>query len=162
MGISVNEPIKENAFFLEMMRVGQKWEDEKRERKSRKEKIIETLGWDSEELKVLSAEDEAITFPYSGGEMKAYWAWRNSVERKEDEIEMDDFVWAENAVDFVKTLRLAGIQSFVYTNRSSAVMDNILDFIAAGCSLLGPAEVFRKSRWHEEDESVKGIRFKLN
>ena len=48
-----------NTYFEEMKRIGYAWEEARAERKNRKQQIIDTLGWDSEELKAWYEEDKA-------------------------------------------------------------------------------------------------------
>ena len=76
---------------------------------------------------------------------------------------MSDYLWDREVSDFVETLRKAGIQSFVYSNQSTAVMQNIHQFVAAGCTLKGPCTLIKKSsRWGEEgEEQILGLRFRL-
>ena len=116
---------KNNAYFEELKRIGHEWEAARIERKARKQQIIDTLGWDSDELKAWYEEDAAAKFPFEQGVSKAYRAWATSISRKEDELEMDDFLWEREVTDFVETLRKAGIKTFVYTNQSTAVMENL-------------------------------------
>lgn len=155
---------KENAVFMEMYRMGHEWEKAREERRARKQEIIDTKGWDSEELKAWYAEDEAAKFPFSQGENKAYRAWRQSVCREEDEIEMDDYLWEKEVEDFVKALRRAGFSTFVYTNQSTAVMENLHQLVAAGCRMEGLCTILRhENRWgSEKPTEVMGIRFSLN
>ena len=70
---------------------------------------------------------------------------------------------AHEALKDRETLRKAGFQSFVYSNQSTAVMQNIHQFVAAGCTLEGPCTLVKKSkRWGEEtEEQVIGLRFHL-
>ena len=154
---------KENAVFMEMYRIGHEWEKAREARRARKQEIIDTLGWDSEELKAWYAEDEAAKFPFSQGTNKAYRAWASSVGRQEDEIEMDDFLWEREVADFVDTLRKAGFTTFVYTNQSTAVMENLHQFAAEGCRLEGLCTITRReSRWGDEEPvEIMGIRFSL-
>lgn len=155
---------KQNAFFDEMSRVGHEWEKAREERRARKREIIDTLGWDSEELKAWYAEDEAATFPFSQGANKAYRVWASSVGRQEEEVEMDDFLWDREVADFVDTLRKAGFSSFVYTNQSTAVMENLHQFAAQGCRMEGLCVILRhENRWGDEEPTeVMGIRFSLD
>ena len=155
---------KENAYFLELKRAGHEYEEARAERRARKQRIIDTLGWDSEELKAWYAEDEAAKFPFSGGANKAYRAWASSVGRQEDEVEMDDFLWDREVADFVATLRKAGFATFVYTNQSTAVMENLHAFAAEGCVMAGLCTVTRReTRWGDEEPAeVMGIRFSLS
>ena len=151
----------ENAYFEGMRKIAEGWQDAKEEREAMKKEIIDTYGWDSEELKAWYAEDKAAKFPFSSGAMKAYRAWAASVRNQIDTMEMQDFLFDNEVEAFVIIMRNAGIKSFVYTNRSTAVMDNIIGFVSEGCKIVGPGEVVRKSRWNGE-EKVTGIRFELN
>ena len=82
-----------NTYFENLKRIGHEWEAARTERQSRKQRIIDTLGWDSDELKAWYEEDAAAKFPFESGVSKAYRAWAQSLSRKEDELEMDDFLW---------------------------------------------------------------------
>ena len=153
-----------NTYFEEMKRIGYAWEEARAERKNRKQQIIDTLGWDSEELKAWYEEDKAAAFPFPQGASKAYRAWAGSISRKEDEVEMDDFLWEKEVHDFIDTLRRAGIQTFVYTNQSTAVMENLHAFAAEGCTMDGLCTITRhEDRWGDEEPTeVMGIRFSVN
>ena len=152
-----------NAYFEELKRLGHEFEAARVERKNRKQQIIDTYGWDSEELKAWYAEDAAAKFPFESGVSKAYRAWAQSLSRKEDEVEMDDFLWEKEVADFIGALREAGIETFVYTNQSTAVMENLHQFAAAGCTMQGLCTITRKeTRWGDEESyEVMGIRFSL-
>ena len=152
-----------NTYFDNLYRIGCEYEAARAERQARKKQIIDTLGWDSEELKAWYEEDAAAKFPFSQGISKAFRAWKSSLSRSEDEIEMDDFLWEGEVHDFVEALREAGFSSFVYTNQSTAVMDNLHRFAAEGCRLEGLCTITRQeNRWGEEEPyEVQGIRFSL-
>lgn len=153
-----------NAYFLDLKRIGHENEAARVERKARKQQIIDTLGWESEELKAWYEEDAAAKFPFSQGACKAYRAWASSLSRQEDELEMDDFVWEKEVHDFIGALRSAGIETFVYTNQSTAVMENLHAFAAEGCAMEGLCTITRhETRWgDEEPNEVMGIRFRIN
>ena len=70
---------KENAYFLNLKRLGHEYEEARAERRARKQQIIDTLGWESEELKAWYEEDAAAQFPLSQGACKAYRAWVSSL-----------------------------------------------------------------------------------
>jgi hypothetical protein len=152
-----------NTYFDNLYRIGCEYEAARAERQARKKQIIDTLGWDSEELKAWYEEDAAAMFPFSQGISKAFRAWKSSLSRSEDEIEMDDFLWEGEVHDFVEALREAGFTSFVYTNQSTAVMENLHQLAAEGCRLEGLCTITRQeNRWGEEDPyEVQGIRFSL-
>jgi len=153
-----------NAYFENFKRIGREFEAARVERQARKQQIIDTLGWDSAELKAWYEEDAAAKFPYESGVCKAYRAWATSICRKETELEMDDFLWEKEVRDFLEALRSAGIETFVYTNQSTAVMENLHAFAAEGCTMLGLCTITRQeTRWGEEEPNeVQGIRFRLN
>ena len=102
-----------NAYFLDLKRIGHEYEAARVERKARKQQIIDTLGWESEELKAWYEEDAAAKFPFPQGACKAYRAWASSLSRQEEELEMDDFLWEKEVHDFIEALRSAGIDTFV-------------------------------------------------
>ncbi len=155
---------KENAYFLNLKRIGHEYEEARVERKNRKQQIIDTYGWDSDELKAWYEEDQAAVFPFPQGACKAYRAWASSLSRQEDELEMDDFLFEKEVHDFIEALRNAGIGSFVYTNQSTAVMENLHAFAAAGCTMQGLCTITRhESRWGDEEPAeIMGIRFSVN
>ena len=155
---------KDNAYFENLKRLGHEYEEARAHRQQRKQQIIDTLGWDSPELKAWYEEDAAAKFPFEQGACKAYRAWASSISRKEDELEMDDFLWDKEVADFISTLRSAGIGTFVYTNQSTAVMENLHAFAAQGCTMTGLCTITRQeTRWGDEEPyEVQGIRFSLN
>lgn len=156
--------IQNNACFEEMKNGLHAWNAARREREERKQRLIREAGWDSPELAALNAEAEADKIPYADGAIKAYRAWADSLERGADELEMSDFLWESEVGDFVETLRKAGVPAFAYTSRSTAVMENLHWFAAAGCSLDGLCNILRERRvlWGNEPEKVMGIRIRLN
>ena len=144
-----------------MKRIGYAWEEKRAAHQAKKQGIIDTYGWDSKELKAWYAEKEAHKFPFSSGENKAYRAWASSLQRGQSEMEMDDFLFDTEVADFIGTLKKAGIDSFVYTNTSTAVMENIHAFAKNGYRLESLCTITRhESRWgKEEPYEVEGIRF---
>ena len=153
--------MKNNAYFEELERIGSEWTKMHEAHKKLQQQIIDTKGWDSEELKAWYAEEEQMQFPYSQGACKAYRAWKYSTA---DEILFDSFVWEKEAHDFIETFRSAGIETFVVTNQSTALMENLHWFAAEGCEMMGLCTITKKeSRWGEEiEEQIMGIRFKVN
>ena len=152
-----------NTYFENLKRLGHECEERRAAHESRKQHIIDTYGWESEEFKAWYAEKEAMKFPFPEGASKAYRAWAQSICRKEDEVELDDFLWERDVADFVDTLRKAGIEGFVYTNTSTACMENLHQLAAAGCRMEGLCTITRhETRWGDEEPyEVQGVRFSL-
>ncbi len=156
---------KNNTYFENLKKIGHDWEEARAEHQARKQTIIDTYGWESEELKAWYAEEASNKFPFESGVSKAYRAWITSISRQEDEVEMDDFLWEKEVKDFIDALRAAGIKTFVYTNQSTAVMENLHAFASQGCTMQGLCTITRReTRWGDEETTteVMGIRFSLN
>ena len=153
-----------NPVFLELKRRGHEWEAWRIDHQSRKQTIVDTYGWDSEELKNWYAEKEANKFPLSRGENAAYRAWAESIARQQDEIEVSEYIWESEIEDFVDTLRRAGVETIVITGTSTGLMENLHGLAAQGCTMEGLCTITRlEDRWGEEKPyEVQGIRFKVN
>lgn len=106
---------------------------------------------------LLDNEDHEMT----RGELKAYhaWYWRKDKGFMTDELVMDDFCWDYEVADFIKALREAGIESFIVTNSSSGLMENIHGYVREGARMAGLCEVDKRNLWRTE--RVQGIRFEL-
>ena len=153
------------TYFDEMTATCTAWESAKKERTDRKKQIADTYGYGSPEMDAWYAEDKAAgIYPYTGGEMKAYWVFKNRRENGTEEFEMSDYCWDKEFHDFIETLRKLGITEFTLTNQSTALMENIHGFIAEGCTMIGAHTLTKQSlRWGEEQtEKVPGILFKVN
>lgn len=145
-----------NTYFDEMTRVGTELARKREEHKELKQNIINTYGWDSEELKTWYAEEEQMKCAYSGGAWKAYWAWRYT---NGNELIFDEFCWDDEVYDFIDTLRKAGIGTFVTIDTSTALMKNLHQFVAEGCEMLGLCTITKKEDCFEKQ--VLGIRFNV-
>ena len=65
--------------------------------------------------------------------------------------------------EIIDTLRKAGIKTFVTTNQSTGLMEDLHSFAAEGCEMEGLCTITKKShRWGEDtEEKTLGIRFTL-
>lgn len=145
----------ENKVFAEMAARLEKYEAECKEYEAIKEEKKASLSRD-EFFDWLSANSKP-EYPLSGGESKAFrlWFWSET-----EELHYDDFVWEREAHDFIDALRRAGVKTFVVTNQSTALMENMHWFVSEGCTLMGLCEVEEKDHW-DGIESKMGIRFAL-
>lgn len=100
-----------------------------------------------------------IVNPYSDGEGKAYRAWSQTMDKTNETaevIEMNDFLWESEVAGFVYAMREAGAEKFYYTNHSTAVMENLHGFVAAGCKI-GNTVSWEVERIFGYKETVLGI-----
>lgn len=152
---------RNNAHFEELRRIGYEFEEKRRAHEEKKQQILEDYGWESDELKAWYEEKKEMTYPVEAGACKAYRAWSQSVENEKDEVEMDDFLWDREVKDFVEAMREAGIESFIYTNSSTALMENMHRLTDEGCRMGKLVKISRQNLWREPEE-VLGIRFFLH
>ena len=153
--------MKTNAFFENLDRIAREYEKRHDAHKELKQQILDTKGWDSEELKAWYKEEkEQFQYPISRGACKAFRDWRNS---ETDEVIVDEFCWDQDRHDFIDALRKAGIQTFVTTDHSTGLMDDLHGFVAEGCELIGLCTITKKDNlWGiEKEEQIPGIRFRI-
>ena len=84
--------------------------------------------------------------------------FRTRGNRRFTAYELKNFLWDKEVKDFVKTMMSIGITRFVYTNTSTAVMDNLHLLEQEGCCIRGLA-VMEKSFF---DEDKKGIEIEVS
>lgn len=152
---------RENDYFENLKKIGEAYDIIKKAHEEKKLQILEEYGWDSDEIKTWYEEKEKMTYPIPQGACKAYRAWKNSCEHGLEDVEMDDFLWDREVSDFVKALREAGIMSFIYTNQSTAMMDNLHDFEKEGCIMEGlcKREEIERGFGQERVKEIRGVHF---
>lgn len=150
-----------NGYFHSMENVAVRAEAQKELIKEQRHSVIEQFGWKAPQLEMLKQMESSIIDPCTKGQWKAFHAWRSTLREDEDAetLVMDDFLWEEEIAGFVLALREAGCDKFYFTNRSTAVMENIHGFIAAGCKMVGTVSWEEKDRFHTEQ--VLGLEFEL-
>lgn len=148
--------MKPNASFDGMYRTGCEWQKRHRAYEKRRQKIIETDGWDSPEIETLKEEP----CPISQGAGKALRAYRFT---QGEEMLLDTFLWDRERADFIDALRKAGIKTFITVDHSTGLMEDIHGFIDLGCTLEGACKITQKvDRWGgEEEETLRGLRFRV-
>lgn len=113
--------------------------------------------------RILETDETAIYFQklekaekISYGQGYAYRAWRDSLENGSSAFEVHELPWSDADLagemrKFIDTLREAGIDSFIVTDESTALMRCLHTLIGAGGTLEGPATVTRKPRYCDEE-----------
>lgn len=153
------------TYFEEMTSNCAAYERAKKEREERKKQIADTYGYRSPEMNAWYAEEKAAgPYPYTSGEMKAYWVFKLRRENDSDEFEMTESPWDSEYHDFIETLRKLGIKEFTTTTHCTGLMDDLYGYTAEGCTMVGLHTITKKTlRWGEEQyETSKGILFKVN
>ena len=150
-----------NPHFEELRKLGRKYDEERKALEDKKIGLIEKYGWDSPEVKAWYEERENLKYPVPQGACKAARAWQTSCENGYEDVEMDDFLWDKEVKDFVDTLRKAGITTFIYTNQSTAMMDNLHDLEKEGCIMEGLCKMERTEKAFGENrvKEVRGVHF---
>lgn len=96
---------------------------------------------------------------FSNGANKAYWTWCYS--DCQGEVVMTDFLLERDVHDFINTMRAAGVKSFIFANSSTAVMNNLHEFVKEGCKIgkLVSIEhdVMGDGKWIEKKEGIRII-----
>lgn len=100
-------------------------------------------------------------FPYSQGTIKAYNMYEDCSEDCSPDIYiLKDFLWENEVEDFVRAIKEAEITQFVYTNQSTALMENIHQLSKYGVSISGLCKTIEHKSWR--DVELLGIIFTVN
>lgn len=151
---------RENTYFENLEKIADAFETIRRAHEEKKADLVREYGYDSDEMKAWYEEKKEMTYPIESGTCKAFRAWNQSLERKAAEVEMDDFLWEREVKDFVEALRGAEVKTFILTNTSTALMENLHQLTDEGCTMDGLVKVTRKNLWNEPEE-IMGIHFTL-
>ena len=100
------------------------------------EKRVKEYGYDSVEYTEWIKNNHMPENPFTRGQHLCIDAYGTAVACHRDIIIFNDFFWYENdVVDFVSTLREAGIDKFILTYNGSHLMEQIHYYSNAGCSI---------------------------
>ena len=127
------------VFFDSMYAEELRFRRAKAEREKEKERLIEAEDWDG--VAAWHERERQFRNPHTPGQCKAYWFYWRSCEIGLDELDVDDSIWQSDIRDFSDTLRAAGVKSFVITNQSTGLMENIFDLEAQGWQLAGTCKL---------------------
>ena len=152
--------MKANKYFEELRGKADCYYETLKNLKDRKNEICSKNNWEGPEVDKAFADIEAYEkhCPLTRVTSVALRAWMYS---DSDELELNDFLWENEGKEFIDCLKSAGIHSFVYTNQSTAVMDNICQFVNAGAKMIGVVMIEKKSIFDHID-TIPGIRFQID
>lgn len=133
--------------------------------KTAKQIALDTYGRDSDEYstayKLVSDFQKKNEILYNRGQGIAYRAYNNYKNGLYHVFVIDEFFY--NCCDvksFLDTIREAEIETFVVTNKSSVLMENIHDLVELGCVLEGTCTVMEYSKYGNSDHL--GLSFRVN
>ena len=150
-----------NVVFNSMWRQVRRFEQNRRKRNEDRDNIITLYGADSQEMEQWYKEVSQSMYPLSPGSSKALIAWTDSIAQNTEELELSAPLFNTEASDFIRTLRHADINTFIYTNQSAYTMKNIHAFVHEGCQLLGLYQTKRSKHKTNKTETILGIRFEI-
>ena len=110
---------------------------------------------DEDEAHRLYDELKAMTCPLTDGEMTATRFWAHSA----DTMVVNDHLWLKDIHDFVTCLREAGVDTFLFTDQSTALMETIHEFAKEGLTLNGPETFTDNDTWNGAPRTVLALRF---
>lgn len=151
--------LKDNVYFKKMEQKLNDWVAERDEHLAKKETILKQFGRESAEYDEWQKKRDDVFGrpPITSGADRALGAWRHSGE----DFNMSESLWVdEEVVGFVKTLREAGVESFVYTCHSTSAIEQMHKLVEEGCEMVGLDTAVR-TYGNGTDIIDKGIRFKL-
>ena len=140
-----------NEFFNYLLKQVNRFEQNRKKRNVDSDNIIELYGADSPEMEKWYKEVAHSMYPLSPGSSKALMAWTDSIAQNTEELELAAPLFNTEVSDFIRTLRHADINTFIYTNQSAYTMKNIHAFVHEGCQLLGLYQT--KRRKHKTNKS---------
>lgn len=110
---------------------------------------------DYEEARRIAEEAENRKCPLTDGETLAVRFWNRSAET----LVADDHLWTRDVHDFVSALRDAGVESFLFTDQSTALMETIHEFAKEGLTLTGPETFTDNETWNGQPRTRLALRF---
>ncbi len=149
------------TYFHRMYEESERYHLARAERMKEKEALEAADDWDA--VHKWYEREEQFKSPFTSGQMKAYRAYRNSSEIECGDPEMSDSLWEREVKDFSDTLRAAGVTTFVLTNQSTGLMEDIHNLEAQGWRLVGTCRLVVCSHRFgiEGTEERLGLRFEI-
>ncbi len=150
-----------NGFFGEMETAAGKFEAARAARNAEKEALRKAD--DQNGLDAWYEREKQFAFPYTDGQIKAYRAWKRSMDRNSSMLEAEDLPWEKEIPDFVRTLREAGAETFAVTDQSTALMRGLHALATEGCTVEGLCTITRREERYGsvEEREMQGISIRL-
>lgn len=91
--------------------------------------------------------------------IRAYMTTNESMES--DILVLDRGMFPKEMPEVIQALHDYGVNEFIFANSSTALMQNLHDFMEAGFKVEGPAEYKQILPWNEDGIVKKGLLMKL-
>jgi hypothetical protein len=100
---------------------------------------------------------------YSLGARKALWNYKDSKRHNSSEFEVTDLPSESDMEDFLSTLRIAKVTTFVVTAKSTALIEALHQMRRLGCTVYGLDTITRNDTEYRimDNYEVEGIRIML-
>ncbi len=100
---------------------------------------------------------------YSLGARKALWNYKDSKRHNSSEFEVTDLPSESDMEDFLSTLRIAKVTTFVVTEKSTALIEALHQMRRLGCTVYGLDTITRNDTEYRimDNYEVEGIRIML-
>ena len=145
---------KTNTYFAEKKAKAERYFEERHALQKKKDAI----SWqDREARQAINEQLDRMTCPLTNGELEAVRAWNPEAETFVE----DDHLWTKDIHDFIACLREAGIETFLFTDKSTALMESIHEFAKEGVRLEGPETFTTNDGWGGEPRIHLALRFTL-
>lgn len=115
------------------------------------------------ELFERAIEEQAASLKEWGINHTLFWAYRNSIEAGNDEINFDDVIWDHDIEEIAETLKGNGITGFTISSTFSSLIPTLAEFAKHGFQMAGLTEVKgRHTDWQTGKAAVlPAIRMEL-
>ncbi len=143
-----------NTYFTEKRTILEAYYDERKALRDAKDAAYARNDYD--EGRRLYSELEKMTCPLTSGACAAVRFWSANAET----LIVTD-LWTKDIHDFVTTLREAGINTFLFADTSTALMESIHEFVKEGLTLDGPETYTEVNAWSREPQTQLALRFSL-
>ena len=87
--------------------------------------------------------------------------YKSSLRNKNEIFEINRIIYENRLLSLSKAIKESGLEFFIMTDRSTALMEMIFILEAEGIKMAGIDMLERLGDWDDEPEIIKGIRFEV-
>ena len=87
--------------------------------------------------------------------------YKSSLRNKNEIFEINKTIYESHLYSLSKAIKASGLEFFIMTDHSTALMEMIFILEAEGIKMVGIDIVERLGDWGDEPEIIKGIRFEV-